>query len=80
MLKLCWGLDGCARWRLVTITIAITWSWDEFSKELNEFENKIGLGRNLQNNLKSSGLNASWGLDGCARWRKVTVTVATKFG
>ena len=38
--------------------------------------NKIESGSNFQNNLMSWGINMGWGLDGCARWRKITVTVA----
>ena len=38
--------------------------------------NKIELGSNFQNKLRSCGVHEGWGLDGCARWRKVTVTVA----
>ena len=40
--------------------------------------NKIEWWSNLQTNLKSWGVNFGWGLDGCARWRKVTITVAVK--
>ena len=38
--------------------------------------NKIELGSKFQRNVKSYGINLSWGLDGRARWRKVTSTVA----
>ena len=41
-------------------------------KKTIEFEN------NFHRNLKSSGMKWSWGLDGCARWRKLTITVAIK--
>ena len=37
---------------------------------------KIELGSNFQKNLNSRDVKCDWGLDGCARWRKVTVTVA----
>ena len=40
--------------------------------------NKIKFGCNCQRKLKSLRINLSWGLDGCARWRKVTITVAVK--
>ena len=35
---------------------------------------KIELGRNFVKNLKSFGIKLGWGLDGCARWREVTIT------
>ena len=38
--------------------------------------NKIELGSNFQKHSKSWRVNWSWGLDGCARWRKVTAAVA----
>ena len=37
---------------------------------------KIGLGFNFYRNLISCGIKLNWGLDGCARWRKVTITIA----
>ena len=37
---------------------------------------KIELGNNFQRNSNSLEVTLSWGLDGCARWRKVTITVA----
>ena len=37
--------------------------------------NKIKLGINFQTNLMSWATKLGWGLDGCAWWRKVTVTV-----
>ena len=40
---------------------------------------KIDFGSNFQNNLKSCCVNLGWGLDGSARCRKVTVTVAFTF-
>ena len=40
--------------------------------------NNIDLEYNFQNNLKSRTVKFGWGLDGCARLRKVTVTVALK--
>ena len=40
--------------------------------------NKMELWNNFQNNLKSLRINLGWGLDGRARWRKVTITVAIK--
>ena len=40
--------------------------------------NKIELKNNFQKNLKSSENNFGWGFDGCARWRKVTITVTIK--
>ena len=39
---------------------------------------KICLGFSFQNNLQSL-VKFGWGLDGCARWRKDTVTVAVTF-
>ena len=40
---------------------------------------KIELGSNFQNNnIKSCGVIWSWGLDGCAWWRKVIFTVIIK--
>ena len=41
--------------------------------------NKTKLGSNFQKNFMGLGLNLSWGLDGCARWRKVTLTVTIKW-
>ena len=40
--------------------------------------NTIELGINFQKNAMSFGIKLSWGLDGCARWCKVTLTVAIK--
>ena len=40
--------------------------------------NKIELWINFQRNLMSWEVTGSWGLDGCVRWRKVTITVAIK--
>ena len=37
---------------------------------------KIELGGKFQRNLMSWGIKLNWGLDGCARWRKVRFTVA----
>ena len=37
--------------------------------------NKIESGSNFQQNLTSLVITCGWGLDGCARWRKVTITV-----
>ena len=37
---------------------------------------KIELARDFQKNLKSWGVTLGWDVDGCARWRKVTVTIA----
>ena len=28
-----WGLDGCAHWRKVTITVAIKLSWNDFYQD-----------------------------------------------
>ena len=39
---------------------------------------KIELGTNFQKNLMSWGVTLGWGLDGCARRRKVTITVRIK--
>ena len=39
---------------------------------------KIKLWSNFHRNFASSGVKLSWCLDGCARWRKVTNTVANK--
>ena len=39
---------------------------------------KIHLGINFQTNSRSWIIKLGWGLDGCARWRKVTVTIAVK--
>ena len=36
------------------------------------------LGNNFQRNLMSWGVKLSWGLDGCARWHKVTITVEVR--
>ena len=30
---------------------------------------------NFQKNLTSCGIKLGWGLDGCARWREVTITI-----
>ena len=46
-----WGLDGCARWRNVFVTVTIKWNW----------------GSNFQNNFRRWLVNWGWGLDGCAR-------------
>ena len=37
---------------------------------------RIELGINIQTNLNGLWVKLSWGLDGCARRRKVTVTIA----
>ena len=37
--------------------------------------NKIELGNNFQKILMSWRVKWGWGLDGCARWRTVTMTV-----
>ena len=39
---------------------------------------KMELVSNFQNNLKSCIVQLGWGVDGCVRWRKVTVTVTIK--
>ena len=39
---------------------------------------KMKLGNNFRMNLMSWGVKWNSGLDGCARWRKVTITVAIK--
>ena len=39
---------------------------------------KMKLDSNCKNNLMSSGIQWSWGLDGCERWRKVKITIAIK--
>ena len=44
----------------------------------NFSDNKIELKNNFQMNLMSWRIKLNWGLDGCARWRKVTITVAVK--
>ena len=41
----------------------------------NYIYNTIESGSNFQRNLMSWGIKFGWGLDGCARWRKVTVAV-----
>ena len=38
---------------------------------------KIEFGK-FQMNLNSFGIKLSWGLDGCARWRKATLTITLK--
>ena len=38
--------------------------------------NKIELGSNVQRIANSYTIKLSWGVDGCARSRKVTITVA----
>ena len=43
-----------------------------------QLDQNVGLGSSFQNNLMSWGVNLGYGLDGCARWRKVTITVAIK--
>ena len=40
--------------------------------------NSIELESNFQMNLRRSGITLSWGLDGCAPWRKITITDALK--
>ena len=40
--------------------------------------NNIELGTSFQNNLKRFWIKLNWGLDGCARWRKVTLAIALK--
>ena len=37
--------------------------------------NKNKLVSSFENNLRSLVINMGWGLDGCARWRKVTIAV-----
>ena len=39
--------------------------------------NKMLLGSNFQKNLKVWGIKFGLGLDGCARWHKVTITITT---
>ena len=58
--KLVWGLDGCARWRKVTDTVAV----------------QLKLKSNCQTNLMSLGVILGWGLNGCAPLRQVTITFA----
>ena len=41
--------------------------------------NTIALRSNFQNNLWSREVKWSWGLDVCAWWRKIEITVALKF-
>ena len=41
--------------------------------------NTIELRINFQKNLKSRGVKLGWGLDACARWRTVTITVTIKY-
>ena len=36
---------------------------------------KIELESKVERNFKSFGIQLNWGLDGCARWRKVTITI-----
>ena len=40
--------------------------------------NGIKLKNQFERNLTSWGVKLGWGLDGCARWRKVTITVTVK--
>ena len=41
--------------------------------------NNIELGSSFQKHcLNNWGVKWSWGLDGCARWRKFTITVTIK--
>ena len=40
--------------------------------------NKIELGNDFQKNLKQIVIQLGWGLDGRARWRKVTITIRMK--
>ena len=40
--------------------------------------NNIQLGSNFQMNLTSLGIQLDWGLDGCARRRKFTITLTLK--
>ena len=74
------GLGGCARWRKVTVTVAI---------QLNGWLRSVGDGHsyscsyvellsNFQYIFKCCGIKLGWGLVGCARRRKVTITVAVK--
>ena len=57
-----WGLDGCARWRKVTITVTIQLNWGVILKRIST----------------SCNVKSGWGMDGCARRRKVTATVTLK--
>ena len=61
----------------------VQWGWLEFVRAVaqgyNYNYNEIELGSNFRKNLKSWGVKLCRGLDGCARWRKVTVTVAIQF-
>ena len=82
------GLDGCARWRKVTVTVAVQLSWGVTCGWLGLLRAvaqgysysciRIWLVSNFQNNLNSWGVNLGWGLDACARWRKVSVAVTIK--
>ena len=40
--------------------------------------NEIKLESDLQKRLNNLEITFGWGLDGCARWRKVTITVTIK--
>ena len=40
--------------------------------------NKMELVINFQKTLQSCLITYGWGLDGCARWRKVTITITIK--
>ena len=44
----------------------------------NYIYNKMESGSDFQKNFKSYRIKLGWGLDGCARRRKVTITVAVK--
>ena len=45
------------------------------AQSYNYSYSKLQLGCNFQNNLKRWKVNCGWGLDGCARWRKITGTL-----
>ena len=40
--------------------------------------NTIKLGSNFRKNFTSVEVNSGWCLDGCARWREVTITLTIK--
>ena len=48
------------------------------AQRYNYIYNKLELNNSFQKKLKSCGKTLGWGLDGCARWRKATITVIIK--
>ena len=68
-------LDGwLAGWLAVWLGVLILFKWVELASEMQRPEG--GAKFAVWTLVRAPGqLGRGWGLDGCARWRKVTVTV-----